>query len=286
MQTGEFVAAFREAFGPVPELPLLFRYTDEPLRPAAKAGGCFFKALAEARDGRPVGLNASNIGCGGGKFYTGFSPMPEFVPQFVSLKERYKQTPEMVLDFIAALDLRPGPKAWLEFVRVDAAGTFDGAEGVLFFATPDVLAGLVTWAGFDNDAPDAVAAPFGSGCSTVVSQAVRENRNGGHRCFLGLFHPSVRPWVGADELCFVIPMSRFAGMCGTMRASCLFGTHAWDCGRRRAWCCPYRGDRGVGESGIRGACCGRHFDGGVGRGHVCLGASRTLQGVDVYARQV
>ena len=197
MQTGEFVAAFREAFGPVPELPLLFRYTDEPLRPAAKAGGCFFKALAEARDGRPVGLNASNIGCGGGKFYTGFSPMPEFVPQFVSLKERYKQTPEMVLDFIAALDLRPGPKAWLEFVRVDAAGT------------------------------------FGSGCSTVVSQAVRENRNGGHRCFLGLFHPSVRPWVGADELCFVIPMSRFAGMCGTMRASCLFGTHAWDKVRER-----------------------------------------------------
>ena len=139
----------------------------------------------------------------------------------------------MVLDFIAALDLRPGPKAWLEFVRVDAAGTFDGAEGVLFFATPDVLAGLVTWAGFDNDAPDAVAAPFGSGCSTVVSQAVRENRNGGHRCFLGLFHPSVRPWVGADELCFVIPMSRFAGMCGTMRASCLFGTHAWDKVRER-----------------------------------------------------
>ena len=150
MQTGEFVAAFREAFGPVPELPLLFRYTDEPLRPAAKAGGCFFKALAEARDGRPVGLNASNIGCGGGKFYTGFSPMP-----------------------------------------------------------------------------------VGSGCSTVVSQAVRENRNGGRRCFLGLFDPSVRPWVGADELCFVIPMSRFAGMCGTMRASCLFGTHAWDKVRER-----------------------------------------------------
>jgi len=134
MQTGEFVAAFREAFGPVPELPLLFRYTDEPLRPAAKAGGCFFKALAEARDGRPVGLNASNIGCGGGKFYTGFSPMPEFVPQFVSLKERYKQTPEMVLDFIAALDLRPGPKAWLEFVRVDAAGTFGGRRAILRYA--------------------------------------------------------------------------------------------------------------------------------------------------------
>jgi len=129
MDVKEFTAAYREAFGERPELPLLFRYTDTPLRPVEKVGGCFFKALAEARRGLPVSLNAGNIGCGGGKFYTGFSPMPEFVPQFVSLKERYKRTPEMVLEFIAALDLRPAPKAWLEFVRADVAETFDGAEG-------------------------------------------------------------------------------------------------------------------------------------------------------------
>lgn len=233
MQIEEFISAYREAFGEAPGLPLLFRYTDKPLRPVEKVGGCFFKALAEACDGQPVSLNAGNIGCGGGKFYTGFSPMPEFVPQFVSLKERYKRTPEMVLEFIATLDLRPAPKAWLEFVRVDIAGTFAGAEGVLFFATPDVLAGLVTWATFDCNAVDAVAAPFGSGCSTVVAQAVQENRNGGHRCFLGLFDPSVRPWVGADILGFVVPMSRFSGMCGTMRASCLFDTHAWGKVRER-----------------------------------------------------
>ena len=135
------------------------------MRPVEKVGGCFFKALAEARRGLPVSLNAGNIGCGGGKFYTGFSPMPEFVPQFVSLKERYKRTPEMVLEFIAALDLRPAPKAWLEFVRADVAETFDGAEGVLFFAAPDALAGLVTWATFDNNAADAVASPSGRGAA-------------------------------------------------------------------------------------------------------------------------
>ena len=84
MDVKEFTAAYREAFGERPELPLLFRYTDSPLRPVEKVGGCFFKALAEARRGLPVSLNAGNIGCGGGKFYTGFSPMPEFVPQFVS----------------------------------------------------------------------------------------------------------------------------------------------------------------------------------------------------------
>lgn len=177
--------------------------------------------LAQARGGQPVGLNAANIGCGGGKFYTGFSPMPEFVPQFVSLRERYKQTPEMVLEFIAALDLRPAPKAWIEFVRVDAAGTFEGAEGVLFFATPDVLAGLVTWAGFDNDAPDAVAAPFGSGCSTVVSQAVRETATAATdvswgcstlRCARG----SVRTNCVSSSRCRVLP--RCAARC--VQAAC------------------------------------------------------------------
>lgn len=109
MDVKEFTAAYREAFGERPELPLLFRYTDTPLRPVEKVGGCFFKALAEARRGLPVSLNAGNIGCGGGKFYTGFSPMPEFVPQFVSLKERYKRTPEMVLEFIAGS--RPASRA-------------------------------------------------------------------------------------------------------------------------------------------------------------------------------
>ena len=209
MDVKEFTAAYRAAFGELPELPLLFRFTDSPMRPVEKVGGCFFKALAEARRGLPVSLNAGNIGCGGGKFYTGFSPMPEFVPQFVSLKERYKRTPEMVLEFIAALDLRPAPKAWLEFVRADVAETFD------------------------NNAADAVASPFGSGCSSVVAQAVQENRNGGRRCFLGLFDPSVRPWVEPDVLSFVVPMSRFRELCGMMRASCLFDTHAWSKVRER-----------------------------------------------------
>lgn len=233
MSVQEFITALREAFGEKFELPLLFRYTDHPIRPVEKTGGCFFKVLAQARAGQAVGLNAENIGCGGGKFYTGFSPMPEFVPQFVSLKERYKQTPEMVLEFIATLDLKPALQPWLEFIRIDRVENFDNAEGLLFFATPDELAGLVTWATFDNNAADAVATPFGSGCSTVVAQTVRENRIGGQRCFLGLFDPSVRPWVGANELGFVIPMSRFVTMSRTMRQSCLFDTHAWTKVRER-----------------------------------------------------
>lgn len=231
MDAKEFAAAYAEAFGPAAGLPLLFWYSPEPVRAVPKIEGCFFKALGEACEGLPVSLNAGNIGCGGGKFYTGFTPMPPFVPTFVSQKEHYKQTPEMVLDFIGRLGVPEASGAWLNFACIDtpqAVEAFGMADGMLFLATPDVLSGLVSWAVYDNNADDAVRAPFGSGCSAVVTQAVQENRRGGRSVFLGLFDPSVRPWVGESVLSFVAPMSRLREMCGTMRASCLFGTHAWN----------------------------------------------------------
>jgi hypothetical protein len=56
---------------------------------------------------------------------------------------------------------------------------------------------------------------------------VVENDRKGYRCFLGLFDPSVRPYVGANELAFTIPMSRFQVMMETMRQCFLFDSHAW-----------------------------------------------------------
>jgi len=253
MDAKEFASAYGEAFGPAAGLPLLFWYSDGPVRAVPKVEGCFFKALAEAREGSAVSLNAANIGCGGGKFYTGFAPMPPFVPAFVSQKEHYKQTPEMVLEFIGRLGVPEASGAWLNFARIDtpqAAEAFGTADGALFFATPDILSGLVSWAVYDNNADDAVCAPFGSGCSAVVTQAVRENRRGGRSVFLALFDPSVRPWVDASELGFVAPMSRLREMCGTMRASCLFGTHAWNKVRVRI-------NGGKKKKGKGGAGCGR-----------------------------
>lgn len=233
MDVSTFIRNYREAFGPQCPLPILFSYSDTPLADTEKVGGCFFKTLQRVREGVSVSLCADNIGCGGGKFYTGFAPMPERVPGFVSRQERYKQTPEMVLDYIEQIELRPATKCYLNFVRLDCVSAFDGAEGLLFFATPDMLSGLCAWAFYDNNAPDAVTTMFGSGCSSVVALAVQENRNRGNRTFLGLFDPSVRPYVGANELSFVIPFHRFCTMYGTMRQCCLFDTHAWGKVRER-----------------------------------------------------
>ncbi len=227
MELKEFIQSYREAFGQGAQLPLLFGYSDTPAADTAKIGGCFFKGLQAAREGTPVALSAEVIGCGGGKLYTGFSDMPERVPKFVSLTEKYKRTPEMVADYVKSLEMPRATKPYLNFVRIDKAESLEGFEGVMFYATPDVLSGLCGWAFFDTNEPDAVVARFGSGCSTVVSMTVVENNRGGHRCFLGLFDPSVRPWVGKDELSFTIPMSRFTVMMDTMRDCFLFDSHAW-----------------------------------------------------------
>ncbi len=227
MELKDFIQSYREAFGQGAQLPLLFGYSDAPVADTTKIGGCFFKGLQAAREGVPVALSAEVIGCGGGKLYTGFSDMPERVPKFVSLTEKYKRTPEMVADYVRGLEMSRATKPYLNFVRIDQAESLEGFEGVMFYATPDMLAGLCGWAFFDTNEPDAVVARFGSGCSTVVSMTVVENARGGHRCFLGLFDPSVRPWVGKDELSFTVPMSRFTVMLDTMHECFLFDSHAW-----------------------------------------------------------
>lgn len=227
MDITTFITNYQEAFGKHAELPIAFWYSDQMEASTEKVNGCLFKCMKRVRGGEAVSLSTETITCGGGKFYTGFSDMPERVPGFVSLKEKYKKTPEMVLDFIKEVQVPKTDKAYLNFVRIDRISSFDKVEGILFLASPDMLSGLATWAYFDNNAPDSVASPFGSGCCSVITQTVIENRIEGRRTFLGFFDPSVRPYFEADLLSFTIPMSRFKEMYHTMRESCLFDTHAW-----------------------------------------------------------
>ena len=227
MEIKTFIANYKAAFGENTELPIVFWYSDTLENQTEKINGCFFKDMRKVREGHTVSLNADVIGCGGGKFYTGFTKMPERVPTFVSLKEKYKQTPEMVIDFIQQIGVPRTENKYLHFARIDKVESLEEIEGVVFLANPDMLSGLTTWAFYDNNAADCVVSTFGSGCSAVVTQATIENRKGGKRTFLGFFDPSVRPHFEADKLSYTIPMSRFKEMYETMRQSCLFDTHAW-----------------------------------------------------------
>ena len=106
----------------------------------------------------------------------------------------------MVIDYVEDLGMKRAEQTKAE--------SFDGFEGIMFYATPDMLSGLCGWAFFDTNAADAVVTRFGSGCSSVVSMTIVENARQGQRCFMGLLDPSVRPYVGTNELSFTIPMSR------------------------------------------------------------------------------
>lgn len=233
MNIKKFIANYREAFGEKAELPIAFWYSDTVVNEVEKVNGCFFKSMHQVRKGEIISLSADSIGCFGGKLYTGFADISPHIPNFVSLKERYKQTPEMVVEYIKSLEISRTEKRYIHFARIDKIETFDHLEGLFFLATPDILSGLVAWTYYDNNAPDGVMSMFGSGCSSIVSQVVKENREGGYHTFIGFFDPSVRPYFEADVLSFAIPMSRFEVMYHTMRNCCLFGTHAWEKIRER-----------------------------------------------------
>lgn len=227
MNIQTFIQNFKEAFGETAELPIVFWYSDTQEKDTEKINGCFFKGMKTVREGGIISLNAENISCGGGKFYTGFTEMPEHVPTFVSLKERYKQTPEMVIEYLQHMGVPRAEKRYLHFARIDKVKGLEEVEGILFIVNPDMLSGLTAWACYDNNSEDCVVSLFGSGCSCVVTQTVIENRKGGRRTFIGFFDPSVRPYFEPDKLSYTIPMSRFREMCDTMRQSCLFDAHAW-----------------------------------------------------------
>lgn len=218
----KFLQRYREAFGYGVPLPVAFGYSDTPVEEIRKIPRCMIGAIRNVCDGQALTLSVDNVLCGGGSLYTRFAPMQERIPRFVSEQEHYKQTPEQVKTYVSRLGISLTEKPYLNFVRMDKLASLDDAEGILFFATPDVLSGLCSWAFYDNDADDAVCTRFASGCCSIVTFVVNENRKQGRCCFIGMLDPSARPLVPANELTFVIPMHRFNEMMQTMEQSALF----------------------------------------------------------------
>ena len=114
-----FIQDFHEAFGEKATLPILFYYSDTPVSFPEKTNGCMFKLLVKVKEGQDVTLSADTVTCGGGKHYAGFAPLPERVYTFVSEKERYKQTPQDVKEYVERLDVKLTDRKYLNFVRID-----------------------------------------------------------------------------------------------------------------------------------------------------------------------
>ncbi len=87
MKPAAFIEYLRKAFGQKADLPIAVWYSDEPLSATEKAGGCIFKHLDAIDRGATVSLDGDNTGCGGGKFYCGFSDEKYFFKVFKQFED-------------------------------------------------------------------------------------------------------------------------------------------------------------------------------------------------------
>ena len=239
----KFLTLWKKYFDDAP-LPIAFYYTGTP-EPAliVKPGSvprCIIGAIVKVRDGWSGAFNVDSVGCPGGKRYLGFSDKlsPDF-EYFLSCGipgklegERYKKTPNMVRDYMKHAPPVPAPAPFIVFKRWDRLEKADSPEVVIFFATPDVLSGLFTLAVYDESAADAVIAPFGSGCGSIVHYPYQESKSERSRAVIGLFDVSARPFVPPDVLTFAVPVSKFTRMVENMAGSFLI-TPSWAKIRKR-----------------------------------------------------
>ena len=233
-----------EKYFPDSELPIYYYYTnhlsEKDQSENSTAARCLIGNLGKVRQGETFIYHKESGGCSGGKRYSGFDPKirPDFeyflscgIPGQVE-GERYKKTPELVREHVKNHPPFEAPGQYLVFKRWDKLNRNEQPVAVIFFATPDVLAGLFTLANFDRADSLGVIAPMGAGCATLINYPMEESRSENPRCILGMFDVSARPHVPEKTLTFSIPIKRFEQMVYQMDESFLI-TGSWGQVRRR-----------------------------------------------------
>ena len=99
-------------------------------------------------------------------------------------------------------------------------------EVVAFFSPPDILSGLFTLINYATERTDAVYAPFGSGCGTILTYPLKEAGKGQPHAILGMFDVSARPMVEKEILTIAMPYSLFLKLLENVSGSFL-QTESW-----------------------------------------------------------
>ena len=228
---------FRETLG-LKESPLGIYYTNiKPDGVTAKGGihQCMIGLLQNARKkGETVYFDKEHFGCPGGAYYMGLResvrPNMEF---FLSCGipgemegERYIKTPELARKFISMRKPRPAPAPYCVFKPIEKFHEDERPEVVVFFVPPDILSGLFTLTGYALESMEAVNAPFGSGCSTILTYPLKEAEKEQPHAILGMFDVSARPMVERDILTLSMPYSIFLKLLENVSGSFL-QTGSW-----------------------------------------------------------
>jgi hypothetical protein len=238
-----FITQWKKYFGRA-RLPFCYYYTDQVQREdvddTRQDGRCLICNLGRVLAGHTYVYDGNSPGCSGGKRYTGF--VQELRPNFDYFLscgipgkmegERYKESPELVREYLEQHPAFPAPGQYLVFKRWDKLREDEQPLAVVFMASPDVLAGLFTLANYDRADPQGVITPMGSGCASIVDYPYQESRSEHPRAVLGMFDVSARPCVSETSLTFAVPMKRWEQLVGYMDESFLI-TESWNLVRKR-----------------------------------------------------
>lgn len=234
---------FRQALG-LKESPLGIFYTNAPpegISPKEGVHGCMIGLLQNARKkGQTVYFDKNHFGCPGGAYYMGFfeSPRPN-IEYFLSCGipgemegERYIKTPERAREYFAKMIPRRAPATYCVFKPIEQFDDGVSPEVVVFFASPDLLSGLFTLINYALERTDAVFAPFGSGCGTILTYPLKEAVREQPRAILGMFDVSARPMVESQILTLSMPYTLFLTLLENVSGSFL-ETESWKKVHRR-----------------------------------------------------
>ena len=226
------------------ELPIVFYYSDNPQ--GAKYAGkppkrrCVICDLGKIRRGSSLYFDVESVTCTGGRRYFGFTQeLRANFEYFLSCGiegelegERYKKTPELVKEQLKQQPPLIAPAKYIVFKRIDKLGQEDMPLVVIFFAAPDVLAGVFTLVNYDETDRQGVIAPFGAGCSSIVYYPYFEAAKAEPKAVLGMFDISARPCVSPDILTLSVTWAKFERMVNNMDESFLI-TNSWKKIRKR-----------------------------------------------------
>ncbi len=226
------------------EHPLAVFYTDEKpegVSPSGQGHLCMFGLLKKAREsGETVYFDEDHQGCAGGSYYMGFrsQAMPN-IEYFLSCGipgemegERYIKTPELARQYFASTKPRKAAGDYCVFKPLNRLSGSEEPEVIVFFGSPDLLAGLFTLTNYAAERTDAIKAPFSSGCGAILTHPLKEGEKEKPQAILGLFDVSARPFVEPNILTLAMPRKLFLALLANLDESFLI-TKSWKIVRER-----------------------------------------------------
>lgn len=203
--------------------PVAILFTDtkptEARRFREKKWGCVVAMYnIVAKLGKRAVFDAGTYGCIGGGVGLCFGDAPyrdnrDFIVNLLHKDERYFKTRDLAEDFVDNFPYIDRPEKYVVFEPLAEVDESAGEPALVSFpCNPDQLAALGTLLQYRRQGIEHVAAPWGSGCQSIVVLPLNEAGKEYPRGIIGNLDSSQRRILPAEIMTFTVPYRTFLEM--------------------------------------------------------------------------